>query len=103
MALVLTVAARRFRLTTNVSHGRHRPTNVSHGRHRPTNVSHGRHRPTVRTLEGLFLLKPIPRDIDFDPKPEYLRMMENLRTSILALPEDVNGLRAEFYNLPTTV
>jgi hypothetical protein len=57
----------------------------------------------VRTLERLFLLKPIPRDIDFDPKPEYLRMMENLRTSILALPEDVNGLRAEFNNLPTTV
>jgi hypothetical protein len=57
----------------------------------------------LMNLARLFLLKPIPRDIDFDPKPEYLRMMENLRTSILALPEDVNGLRAEFNNLPTTV
>ena len=33
----------------------------------------------VRTLEGLFLLKPIPEDIKFDPKLEYLKMMDKLR------------------------
>ena len=56
----------------------------------------------VRTLEGLFLLKPIPENIDFDPKLEYLIMMDKLRNSILALPEDVSGLRSEFKDLPTT-
>jgi hypothetical protein len=55
----------------------------------------------VRSLEGLFLLKPIPEDIDFDPKIEYLKMMVRLRESILALPEDVDDLRSEFKDFPT--
>ncbi len=44
----------------------------------------------VRMLAGLFLLSPIPPDINFTPCPSYLRMMNQLRSSILASPEDVS-------------
>jgi hypothetical protein len=54
----------------------------------------------VRSLEGLFLLKPIREDIDFEPKIEYLNMMVRLRESKLALPEDISSLRLEFNDLP---
>lgn len=46
----------------------------------------------VRTLEGLYFLKPIPTDIDFRPMPLYLRMMERLRNSILVTAGDVADL-----------
>ena len=32
----------------------------------------------VRTLDGLFLLEPIPEDIDFRPDEKYTAMMERL-------------------------
>jgi len=43
----------------------------------------------VRTLAGLFLLKPLPTDINFAPDPQYLGMMERLRSTILASSNDV--------------
>ena len=42
----------------------------------------------VRTLDGLYLLNEIPRNIDFSPNTEYIAMMERLRKKILATPED---------------
>ena len=50
----------------------------------------------VRTLDGLFLLKPIPEDIDFQPDEKYTEMMERLRPRILATPEQVADLMEEF-------
>ena len=47
----------------------------------------------VKTLDGLFLLKPIPDDIDFSPAEDYLGMMENLRKTILATPEQIAELK----------
>ena len=47
----------------------------------------------VRTLDGLFLMKPIPDDIDFSPANDYLEMMEYLRGKILAYPEQVAELK----------
>jgi hypothetical protein len=47
----------------------------------------------VKTLDGLFLMKPIPEDIDFAPAADYLDMMAHLRTTILATPEQVSGLK----------
>jgi hypothetical protein len=44
----------------------------------------------VCTLAGLFLEKPIPADIDFTPNPDYLAMMERMRTSILVNPIDTD-------------
>ena len=49
----------------------------------------------VKTLEGLFLTKPIPEDFDFSPPNDYLEMMENLRKTILATPEQVSELKKE--------
>jgi hypothetical protein len=43
----------------------------------------------VKTLDGLFLIKPIPEDVDFLPANDYLDMMANLRRSILATPAQV--------------
>lgn len=40
----------------------------------------------VRTLSGIFLSRPLPADIDFQPDPDYLSMMERLRQTILASP-----------------
>jgi hypothetical protein len=47
----------------------------------------------VKTLDGLFLLKPIPDDIDFSPANDYLEMMKNLRKTVLATPEQVAELK----------
>jgi hypothetical protein len=47
----------------------------------------------VKTLDGLFLLKPILDDIDFSPANDYLEMMKNLRKTILATPEQVAELK----------
>ena len=47
----------------------------------------------VRTLDGLFLLKPIPDTIDFSPASEYQDMMQRLRLTILAKPEDTQALK----------
>jgi hypothetical protein len=47
----------------------------------------------VRTLNGLFLTKPIPEDIDFAPANDYLDMMAHLRATILATPEQVSELK----------
>jgi hypothetical protein len=49
----------------------------------------------VKTLAGLFLTKPIPEDFDFSPPNDYLEMMENLRKTILATPEQVSELKKE--------
>ena len=53
----------------------------------------------VRTLDGLYLLEPIPDDIDFSPDPNYLAMMERLRSRILASPDDIADL-LETYQFP---
>jgi hypothetical protein len=37
-----------------------------------------------KTLAGLFLLEALPDTISFEPAPEYLSMMERLRSTILA-------------------
>ncbi len=37
----------------------------------------------VKTLSGLFLMSPIPEDIDFGPAQDYLDMMRNLRERFL--------------------
>ena len=42
----------------------------------------------VRSLIGLFLNKPIPLDIDFEPAGDYPDMLSNLRATVLALPAD---------------
>ena len=47
----------------------------------------------VKTLNGLFLLKPIPDDIDFSPANDYLEMMKYLRKMVLATPEQVVELK----------
>jgi hypothetical protein len=47
----------------------------------------------VRTLDGLFLVKPIPPDVDFSPANDYLDMMVYLRKEILATPEQVVDLK----------
>ena len=47
----------------------------------------------VKTLEGLYLTEPIPTDIDFLPAKEYLDMMECLRKTILATPEQVSEIK----------
>jgi hypothetical protein len=49
----------------------------------------------VRSLEGLFLMEPIPGDIDFKPSNTYINMMEDLRKRILKTPEDVADMKAE--------
>ena len=45
----------------------------------------------VRTLDGLFLLEPIPRNIRFEPSQQYHDMMQDLRV-YLADPEHVRHL-----------
>ena len=47
----------------------------------------------VKTLDGLFMTHPIPEDIDFSPPSNYLDMMQNLRQTILATPEQVSDLK----------
>ena len=47
----------------------------------------------VKTLNGLFLLKPIPDNIDFSPANDYLEMMKYLRKTVLATPEQVAELK----------
>lgn len=47
----------------------------------------------VRTLDGLYLLKPIPENVDFKPDEEYLAMMKRLRSRISATAEQVENLR----------
>jgi hypothetical protein len=37
-----------------------------------------------KTLSGLFLMSPIPEDINFGPAKDYLDMMQTLRQRILA-------------------
>ena len=48
----------------------------------------------VRELSGLFFVDPIPDNIDCKPATDYLQMMENLRKTILATPDQV----AELYS-----
>jgi hypothetical protein len=47
----------------------------------------------VNTLSGLFLMSPIPEDIDFGPAEDYLDMMQTLRQRILATPDQVTELK----------
>jgi hypothetical protein len=47
----------------------------------------------VKTLDGLFLLKPIPQDYDFSPASDYLDMMAYLRQNIQATPDQVAELK----------
>ena len=47
----------------------------------------------VKTLDGLFMTHPIPEDIDFSPPSNYLDMMQNLRQTILANPEQVSDMK----------
>ena len=50
----------------------------------------------VRTIDGLYLLEEIPSDIDFLPDPQYLAMMERLRTKLLATTQNVQTLLEDF-------
>ena len=50
----------------------------------------------VKTLEGLYLLKEIPKDVDFSPHLAYLSMMERLCNAITVHPGDVNSLVKDF-------
>jgi hypothetical protein len=43
----------------------------------------------VKRLSGLFLMEPIPEDIDFLAASNYLEMMADLRKTILVTPEQV--------------
>jgi hypothetical protein len=55
----------------------------------------------VKTLDGLFMTHPIPEDIDFSPPVNYLDMMQHLRQTILATPEQVSDLKqSENYSEP---
>jgi hypothetical protein len=47
----------------------------------------------VKTLSGLFLMSPIPEDIDFGAAEDYLDMMLTLRQRILATPDQVTELK----------
>jgi hypothetical protein len=47
----------------------------------------------VKTLSGLFLMSPIPEDIDFGPAEDYLDMMQSLRQRILVTPDQVTKLK----------
>ena len=47
----------------------------------------------VTTLDGLYLLEPIPENIDFSPIPEYLDMMTRLQQRILAVPTQIANLK----------
>jgi hypothetical protein len=49
----------------------------------------------VKRLSGLFLMEPIPKDIDFLPARNSLEMMASLRQTILATPEQVLELKAK--------
>ncbi len=51
----------------------------------------------VRTLAGLFLFSPIPRDINFTPCASYLNMMQNLRTRVLATANDISDLMQNYF------
>jgi predicted metalloprotease with PDZ domain len=44
-------------------------------------------------MDGLFLIKTIPENINFLPANDYLDMMANLRQRILATPEQVSELK----------
>ena len=50
----------------------------------------------VQSLEGLFLMKPIPNDFEFKPSEDYINMMKNLRKSILKPPEDVADMEGRY-------
>ncbi len=47
----------------------------------------------VKTLSGLFLMSPIPEEINFGLAKDYLDMMQNLRQRILATPKQVSELK----------
>jgi hypothetical protein len=47
----------------------------------------------VKTLSGLFLMSPIPEDIDFGPAEDYMDMMQSLRQRILATPDQVTKIK----------
>jgi hypothetical protein len=48
----------------------------------------------VKTLSGLFLVSPIPEDINIWPAKDYLDMVQNLRQEILPTPaEQVTELK----------
>ena len=58
----------------------------------------------VKTIDGLFMTHPIPADIDFSPPANYLDMMQNLRQTILATPEQVSELKQSMnYSEPVFV
>jgi hypothetical protein len=50
---------------------------------------------SVRSLAGLFLIKPIPTYIDFEPAGDYVDMMIKLWGTISALPQDSAELKAK--------
>lgn len=49
----------------------------------------------VRKLTGLYLMHPLPNDIDFTPNQQYLEMMDRLRHTIAASASDV----IQFHNM----
>jgi hypothetical protein len=47
----------------------------------------------IKTLSGLFLMIPIPEDINFGPAEDYLDIMQTIRQRILATPDQVTKLK----------
>lgn len=50
----------------------------------------------VRTLAGLFFMKPIPDDVDFAPETDNLEMMSNLRDTINTTTGQVATLKSTY-------
>ena len=50
----------------------------------------------VRTLAGLFFMKPIPDDVDFAPETDNLEMMSNLRDTINTNTGQVATLKSTY-------
>jgi len=57
----------------------------------------------VRRLQDLYLMEPIPDDIDTTPVPEYLDMMERLRQSVLASNTEVDALKSTIQSAIDTI
>ena len=54
----------------------------------------------VKTLAGIFLLEALPEYFSFAPAPEYLSMMERLRSTILTTEWDnMNLVIAKWHNI----
>ena len=54
----------------------------------------------VRTFEGLFFIRPLPKHFNFQPGPVCKAMMSRLRNKMLAIPEQVADPHRDFQMNP---